>query len=482
MRFLAVQRVLAGVIALAGFIMLPPIVLSFLFEDGIAWVFGETLMIALGLALLLWLPARRAPQELRVRDGFMVVTLAAIAVSAICALPFAWGPTALSWTRAYFEAASGLTTTGATMLTGLDDMPRSLLMYRQLLCFVGGMGAVILAVAVLPALRIGGSQLFRSEMTGPVQEARLTPRIAETARSLWRVYFGLNLLCALAYWSGGMSLFDAVGHAFSTVATGAFSTHDQNFGYFHSALLQLIATVFMFAGALNFSLHHLALRRGSLAAYFHDSEVRALLGFAVAASAAVALALYATDTIPRFPRALREALFTSMSFLTTTGYVAKDYSLWPGFVPQLLIVLAFVGGCSGSTTGGLKAARVVLLFRQGAREILQLVHPRGRFLVKLGGLNVPGSVLAAVTGFCTFYGICYVVMSMAVSSTGVDTVTAWSAVASCLNNLGPALGGATHDYLGMNALATWILSFAMILGRLEVFTLLVLLTPAFWRE
>jgi trk system potassium uptake protein TrkH len=482
MRFLAVQRVLAGVIALSGLIMLPPLALSLVQDDGLAPVFGQTLLVSLGLALLLWLPARRAARELRVRDGFMAVTLTWLAVSAICALPFLWGPTALGPARAYFEAASGLTTTGATMLSGLDALPKSLLLYRQLLCFVGGMGAVILAVAVLPVLRIGGSQLFRAEMTGPVQEARLAPRIAETARSLWLVYVGLAVLCGLAYWSGGMGLFDAVGHAFSTVSTSAFSTHDQNFGHFHSALLQYVAIVFMFAGALNFALHLVAFRRGSLAAYFQDSEVRALLGLVVAAAAAVALALYASGTLPRFSRAAREALFMTVSFVSTTGYTTRDFSHWPGFVPQLLLMLAFVGGCSGSTTGGVKVVRMVLLFRQGAREVLQLVHPRGRFLVKLGGLNVPGSVLAAVTGFCTFYLACYVVMSMAVSSTGVDTITAWSAVASCLNNLGPALGAATHDYLGMNALATWILSFAMILGRLEVFTLLVLLTPAFWRE
>jgi trk system potassium uptake protein TrkH len=462
--------------------MLPPIVLSFAFGDDVEGVFGETLLVALAVALLLWLPARRAPQELRVRDGFMVVTLTLIAVSAICALPFAWGPTALDWHRAYFEAASGLTTTGATMLSGLDQLPRSLLIYRQSLCFVGGMGAVILAVAVLPVLRIGGSQLFRAEMTGPVQEARLTPRIAETARSLWSVYVGLSVLCGLAYWAGGMSLFDAVAHALSTVATGAFSTHDQNFGYFQGTLLELIAVVFMFAGALNFSLHHLALRRGSVAAYFQDSEVRALLGFVVAAAGTVALALYASGSLPQFTQAARAGLFMTVSFLSSTGYTTHDFSLWPGFVPQLLMLLAFVGGCSGSTAGGLKVVRVVLLVRQGARELLQLVHPRGRFLVKLGGLNVPGGVLAAVTGFCTFYIVCYIVMSMAVSSTGVDTITAWSAVASCLNNLGPALGAAAHDYLGMNALATWILSFAMILGRLEVFTLLVLLTVAYWRE
>jgi trk system potassium uptake protein TrkH len=292
----------------------------------------------------------------------------------------------------------------------------------------------------------------------------------------------LNILCALSYWAGGMSLFDAICHAFATIATGGFSTHDANFGYFHSALLDLIATAFMFAGAISFSLHFAAFRRGSLAGYFQDPEVRALLGVIVAASAAIAVATYANGVFPGFPKAARESLFMAVSAMTTTGFTTRDFSLWPGFAPQLLILLGFIGGCSGSTAGGMKVVRVVMLFRQGAREVLQLVHPRGRFMVKLGGISVPGSVLAAVTGFCTLYGASFVVMSLAVSATGIDTLTAWSAVASCINNVGPALGDAAANYSRINEPATWILSFAMILGRLEVFTLLVLLTPAFWRE
>jgi len=482
MRFLTIQRILAGVVALSSLLMVGPIVISLWLDDGYAAIYGDSLIAALALGTVLWIPARQAEQELRVRDGFVVVTLGWVLVSLVAALPFCWGASDMSYVRALFEAASGLTTTGATMLSGIDSLPKSLLFYRQSLCFFGGMGIVILAVAILPAFRIGGSQLFRAEVSGPVKDHRLTPRLAETARALWRMYLGLNVVCALAYWGAGMSLFDAICHAFSTIATGGFSTHDQSFAHFHSALIQVMATVFMFLGGINFSLHFVAFHRGSLNGYLQDAEVRAYARLVLAAAVLVAVALWMNEIHTRFPKALREGLFISVSFLTTTGFTTTDIGAWTGFVPLFLVLLAFVGGCSGSTAGGIKIARALMLFRQGAREVIQLVHPRGRFLVKLGGINVPGSVLAAVTGFCTLYVLCFVVLTLAVSATGLDPVTAASAVAACLNNLGVGLGEVSQTFAAVNETASLLLTFAMILGRLEVFTLLVLLTPEFWRE
>jgi trk system potassium uptake protein TrkH len=341
---------------------------------------------------------------------------------------------------------------------------------------------VVLAVAILPMLRIGGSQLFRAESTGPVKDTRLTPRIAETARALWLVYVGLNVVCALAFWAGGMTLFDAIGHAFSTVATAGFSTHDASFGHFNSPMLELIAVFFMFIGGVSFALHYAAWHRASVAAYFADAEFRAYAGIAIAITAIVAFALYATGAFPTLFESARHGLFHTVSNITTTGFGTTGFYLWPGLSPMLLILIGFVGGCSGSTSGGMKVARVVMLWRQGAREILQLVHPRGRFVVKLGGMTVSGAVLAAVTGFCTLYVLSYVVMVLAVVATGVDLVTAWSAVAACLNNMGPGLGLAGAHMRDLNDVSIWICSFAMILGRLEVFTILVLFTPTFWRE
>jgi trk system potassium uptake protein TrkH len=420
--------------------------------------------------------------ELRVRDGFLVVTATWLLVSAACALPFMLGPTQLSFARAYFESASGLTTTGATVLSGLDSLPQSLLFYRQSLCFLGGMGIVILAVAILPMLRVGGSQVFRTESAGPVKDTRLTPRIAETARALWLVYVGLNALCAIAFWAAGMSVFDAVCHAFSTLATGGFSTHDANFGHFQNALLQAIATLFMFVASVNFALHFTAWKHASSAAYFTDPELRAYVAILLAGATLVTIGAYAQGTHGGLVASFGQSLFLTVSMMSTTGFATSDLAGWPGYVSMGLLLAGFVGGCAGSTSGGVKVMRAVMLFRQGGREVLQLVHPRGRFLVKMGGVNVPGAVLAAVTGFCTLYVASYVALALAVSATGVDVLTSWSAVASCLNNMGPGLGPLAAQFGDLNPVATWILSFAMILGRLEVFTLLVLFTPAFWRE
>jgi len=482
MRLFVVQRITGAVIALTGVIMLPPLAISLAFDDGISATFIESAGLALLVGALLWLPVRRARGELRLRDGFIVVTAIWVMVSASCAVPFMLGPTRLGVTDAYFEAASGLTTTGATVITNLDQLPQSLLFYRQSLCFLGGMGIVILAIAVLPMLRIGGSQLFRAETTGPVKDSKLTPRIAETARALWLVYVGLNAACAVAFWLGGMKLLDAIGHAFSAVATGGFSTHDASLGYYDSPLLEMVCVLFMFLGGINFALHFVAWQRASGTPYFRDAELKAYFAIALSISALVAFNVYAHGVFPTFLESFRHALFHTVSNLTTTGYTTTGFAGWPGFAPMLLVLIGFVGGCSGSTSGGMKVVRVMILFRQGAREVLQLIHPRGRFLVKIGGLSVPGAVLAAVTAFCTLYVFSYVVMALALAGTGVDLVTAWSAVAVCINNMGPGLGLVSVHFRDLEDAAVWICSFAMILGRLEVFTVLVLFSPAFWKE
>ena len=482
MRLFVIQRITGAVIALTGMIMLPPMALSLAFDDGIAATFVESALIAALVGGALWLPVRRARGELRLRDGFIVVTAIWVLVSASCALPFMLGPPRLDFADAYFEAASGLTTTGATTITNLDEQPQSLLFYRQSLCFLGGMGIVILAIAILPMLRIGGSQLFRAETTGPVKDSKLTPRIAETARALWLVYVGLNAACALSFWLGGMKPLDAVGHAFSAVATGGFSTHDASLGYYDSPLLEMLCVLFMFLGGTNFALHFVAWQRASGTPYFRDAELKAFFAIALSISALVAFNVYAHGVFPTFLESFRHALFHTVSNLTTTGYTTTGFAGWPGFAPMLLVLIGFVGGCSGSTSGGMKVVRVMILFRQGAREVLQLIHPRGRFLVKIGGLSVPGAVLAAVTAFCTLYVFSYVVMALALAGTGVDLVTAWSAVAVCINNMGPGLGLVSVHFRDLEDAAVWICSFAMILGRLEVFTVLVLFSPAFWKE
>jgi trk system potassium uptake protein TrkH len=482
MRLFVVQRIVGAVIALTGAISLPPIALSLFDGDGITSVFVNSLCACLLVGVVLWLPVRNRREDLRLRDGFLVVTLIWSSVSAACAIPFMLGPSELSATDAYFEAVSGLTTTGATMIVGIEKLPRSLLLYRQSLHFLGGMGIVILAVAILPMLRIGGSQLFRAESTGPVKDTRLTPRIAETAKALWLVYVGLNAACALAYWVGGMNAFDAITHAFATVATGGFGNYDASFAQFDSPLLESIAITFMFLGGINFALHFMSWRRASAGLYFGDPEVRAYFGIVAGSSLAIALALWTHGTYPGLLESLRHATFHLVSNITTTGFITTGFAEWPGYSPLLLILIGFVGGCSGSTAGGMKVVRVVLLFRQGMREISQLVHPRGRFVVKLGQLTVPGAVLAAVTGFCTLYVACFTLLTLALAATGLDLLSAFSAVATCINNMGPGLNAVAAHFRDLNDIGVWICSFAMLLGRLEIFTVLVLFTPAFWRE
>jgi len=481
-RLQAMQRIFGGIVALSSLITLPPMVIAHLMGEASRNAFFESFLL-IGLAgLILWYPVRNAEYELRLRDGFLIVASVWIIASLVTAIPFMMAAPHLSFTDAVFEATSGLTTTGATTIVGLDALPRSVLFYRSSLSFIGGMGIVILAVAILPMLKIGGMHLFRAESTGPQKDNKLTPRIADTAKALWLVYVGLNVACALAYWMGGMSFFDAVCHALSTLATGGFSTHDASFGFWNSPLLDGTATIFMLLGGVSFGLHWYAWRRATISHYQGDSEFRAFLRIVLIAAVVVSLSTWLGGRFDSFSEAFRHGLFQVASNITTTGFTTTGFSDWPGMAPLLLIMVSFVGGCAGSTSGGIKVARVQMVVRQGLREIKQLVHPKGQFVVKLGGKRVSESVVISVAGFCALYILSYLLMTLALTASGVDILTAFSAVAACINNLGPGLGSVAATFRGMNDFSVWICSFAMILGRLEVFTVLVLLTPQFWTE
>lgn len=481
-RLQAMQRIFGGIVALSSLITVPPIVIAHLLGEASRNAFFDSFLLIGAAGLILWFPARNAEYELRLRDGFLIVASVWVIASLVTAIPFMMAAPHLSFTDAVFEAASGLTTTGATTIVGLDALPRSVLFYRSSLCFIGGMGIVILAVAILPMLKIGGMHLFRAESTGPQKDNKLTPRIADTAKALWLVYVGLNVICALAYWMGGMSFFDAVCHALSTLATGGFSTHDASFGYWNSPLLDGTATIFMLLGGVSFGLHWYAWRRATISHYQVDSEFRAFLRIILIAAVVVSLTTWLGGRFGSFSEAFGHGLFQVVSNITTTGFTTTGFSDWPGMAPLLLIMLGFVGGCAGSTSGGIKVARVQMVVRQGLREIKQLVHPKGQFVVKLGGKRVSESVVISVAGFCALYILSYLVMTLALTASGVDILTAFSAVAACINNLGPGLGAASVTFRELNDFSVWICSFAMILGRLEVFTVLVLLTPQFWTE
>lgn len=481
-RIRAIQRVLGAIIGLSSLMNLVPLVLAVSMREDTVFAFANSFAIAAVLGLALWWPVRKVSYDLRLRDGFFIVAMSWTLASLVGSLPFMLAEPHLSLARAVFESASAITTTGATVIVGLDDLPRSLLFFRQQLQFFGGMGIVILAVAILPMLKVGGMQLFRAESTGPQKDSKLTPRIADTAKALWSVYLGLNLLCAIAYWLAGMDLFDAICHALTTLATGGFSTHDASFGYWDSPLLDAIATFFMFAGGINFGLHFYAWRRATTSHYLSDSELRAYLSIAAGFSLAVALALWVGGTFDGFWTSLRHGAFQTVSNLTTTGFGTTGFSGWPYFAPLLLIMVSFIGGSAGSTAGGMKVARVLMVVRQGLREVRQLVHPKGQFLVKMGGKRVSESIVLSVSGFCTLYILSYLAMTLILAGTGVDIVTAFSAIAASMNNLGPGLGEVASHFRSMHDLGLWVCSFAMILGRLEVFTILVLFLPGFWRE
>jgi len=483
MSFAVVQRILGLLLTLFSFTLVPPFAISLASQDGAASVFASAFALTLSAGLIAWLPVREVRRELRLRDGFVVVVMFWFVLSAIGALPFMLAEHPhLSLTDAMFEAVSGLTTTGATVITNIDHLPTSILYYRQQLQWLGGMGIIVLAVAVLPMLGIGGMQLYRAETPGPMKDNKLTPRITETAKALWYIYLGLTVACGFAYWLAGMSVFDAVGHAFSTVAIGGFSTHDASMGYFNSPLIDMVAVLFMFLAGVNFSLHFVAFRHRSVLGYWNDPEFRFYLFILGLVSLITVLGLYLTETYDDWQDALVNGLFQAVSIGTTAGFTTAEFYNWPGFIAILLLFSSFVGGCAGSTGGGIKVIRLLLLVKQGLREITRLVHPSAHIPVRIGTKTVDSRVVEAVWGFFALYVASFTVMYLALASTGLDLMTAFSAVAASINNLGPGLGGVGAHYAEMHDPGKWILCFAMLLGRLEIFTLLVLLTPAFWRR
>ena len=483
MGFSAVQRVVGFLIAGSSLMMLPPVLVSLWYKDGTATLFLLCAAILLATGLLVFFPVRHAKQELRLRDGFLIVVSAWLALVLVGAVPFVFLTSPhLSYVDSVFESMSGLTTTGATIVTNIDALPRAVLYYRQQLQWLGGMGIIVLAVAILPMLRIGGMQLYRAETPGPMKDSKLTPRITETAKALWLIYVGITLTCIFAYWLAGMKLFDAVGHAFSTVAIGGFSTHNDSLAFWNNPTVEVVAIIFMAIAGINFALHFTAWRRASAQPYFLDPELKVYASLLMVFAIIVSFALYLTGTYDSMLLSIRYGTFQVVSAMTTTGFTTAPFYMWTGFLPVLLICIAFIGGCAGSTAGGMKVIRVILLYRQSIREIQRLVHPHAVIPVKIGGQRTSDTVISAVWGFFFLYIANFALMTIMLTATGLDAETAYSAVGACITNLGPALGQAGPNYASLNDVAKIILSIAMLLGRLEIYTLLVLLTPAFWRD
>ena len=459
-----------------------PLIVSAVYSDGNSETFILTFAITFIAGFSFWYPLRKETQELKIRDGFLIVALFWIVLSLTGSIPFVFSKEIeISTPDAIFESFSGLTTTGATVIRGLDTLPPSLLFYRQMLQWLGGMGIIVLAVAILPILGIGGMQLYKAESPGPIKDTKLTPRIKETAKALWYLYVSLTVVCAIAYYMAGMSALDAVGHSFSTIAIGGFSTHDDSMRFFDSAAIDYIAILFMFLAGINFTLHFLAWRRKTVLTYIADSEFKAYVITLVIVFALCAAVLIQTNTYSSIADSIRYGLFQSVSIGTTTGFTNAAFHLWPTFLPALLVLSSFVGGCAGSTGGGIKVIRCMLLFKQGGREIKRLIHPNAIIRIRVGDRIIEDRVVEAVWGFFAAYILIFVILLLSLMGTGLDQATAFSSVAACLNNLGPGLGTVHEHYGNLSTSAKYLLCLAMLMGRLEIFTLLVLFSPAFWR-
>lgn len=483
MQLFIVQRVLGVLLMLFSVTQLSPIPISLYDNDGQITSFLMAFVFTFLIGLALWIPVRNFKQGLRLRDGFIIVVMFWVVLGLFGAIPLMLSTEPhLPMVDAVFESVSGLTTTGATVIVGLDLLPRSILFYRQQLQWLGGMGIIVLAVAILPMLGIGGMQLYRAETPGPVKDNKLTPRITETAKALWYIYLGLTILCALAYWFAGMGLFDAVAHSFSTIAIGGFSTHDESMGYFDSPVIKIAAILFMTLSGINFSLHFVAWRNLSVAPYLLDSETRTYLLILLLISVMTIILLYTMHVVGTLEESMLIGIFQAVSITTTTGFTTAAYHLWPGAIPVILIFASFIGGCAGSTAGGIKVIRFMLLIKQGRREVMRLIHPNALIPIKVGGKPLPDRVINGVWGFFSAYVGSFVIIMVILMISGMDQITAFSAVAATINNLGPGLGKVGANYAEIGNFAKWVLCFAMLLGRLEVFTLLVILSGAFWRK
>lgn len=462
---------------------IPPILVSIQYDDGMMMAFVYSLLIIGSSGLVLLLFTARTRKELGTKDGFLVVTLFWAVLGTAGCLPLLLSSAVeLSITDAVFESLSGLTTTGATVISGLDSLPKSILFYRQLLQWLGGLGIIVLAMALLPMLGVGGMQLYRAESPGPIKDRKLVPRLAETAKALWYIYFSLTIVCAIAYWVAGMEPFDAISHSLSTVSIGGFSTHDASLAYFENSAVDGVAIIFMFIAGINFALHFTAWQRRTGRQYLLDPEFLFYSFILITISIVTVFVLYFSEVYVSASESVMKGIFQVVSIATTTGFTTADFSSWPLFLPYLLLYAAIIGACAGSTGGGMKMIRILLIFKQGFREVQRLIHPKAIIPIKLGGNVVSDRVIEAVWGFFAVYVMAFMVMLLALLATGLDIITAFSAVGACINNLGPGLADVAETYGHLPVMAKWILCFAMLLGRLEVFTLLVLFTPMFWRR
>ena len=483
MKYRLISQILGIGLIIFSFFQLLPVLVAFLYQEDSVVSFTYAFLITLFSGLfLVGVNFKRDYEDLRIRDGFLLTVLLWFTYSIFASLPFVIGESSnLTIVNAYFEAVSGLTTTGASIITELDTQLKSVLFYRALLQWLGGLGIIVLALALFPLLGVGGMQLYRGETQGSVSGTKLRPKMAETGKSLWVVYLILTVSCCFSYFFSGMGFFDAVTHSFTTVAIGGFSNYNQSFAYFNNDFLYFFGSIFMFLSALSFSLHFLALKNKKLNGYFLDPELKffASVAFLSFIFVFISLILFSNSNDLSL---LMKSLFQTISFLTTTGFTSEDHSSMPSYLPYFLIGLAGMGACAGSTGGGIKAIRILIFVKQAVKELKKLVHPNSVLPLKVGNKIINQEIKDSVWGFLAVYMITLLLGTMLLLASGLSFETSFSAVFSCINNLGPALGEATFNYDSLNQISKLFLSFAMILGRLEIYTLLVLFTSFFWRS
>ena len=481
MQFSIVFKTIGLLLMVFSLTQLPPLLVDFIYQQNEAQSFVTAFSLTLLSGFILWAPFRNTKKDFRIREGILVVVSFWFVLSLFATIPFLLSESLrMSFSDAFFESMSGLTTTGATVLAGLDDLPKAILYYRQQLQWLGGMGIIVLAVAILPMLGVGGMELYHAESSG-ISKERLTPKLTHTAKALWKIYISFTIVCALGYYLAGMDAFDAIAHSYSTVAIGGFSTHDTSIGYFNSSAIESVAIVFMLLAGINFSLHFFVWQKKNVFTYFQDSEFKTYLFILFFTAIIVGTYLFDSGYYLSISESARQALFQTVSIATTTGFASTDYSQWPFILPILLIFASFIGACAGSTGGGIKVVRVLLMFKLAMKEIKKFIHPNAQINIKLNHRSVTEDTLVSVWGFFSLYVIAFIMILIALMFTGLDQVSAFSATAASINNLGPGLGEVAANYGGVSDTAKWILSFSMLLGRLEILTLMALLHKAFWR-
>ena len=477
MNFKAIINLFSILVLLFSLSYVFPIVVSLVFNDNSLQLFLPAFIFIGVLGLLGFYFTKGIKRDLTAKDGFVIIVMFWLVLSLAGSIPFYLS--GMSLIDSFFESMSGITTTGATVISNIESLPESLKFYRQLLQWMGGMGLIVLAIAVMPLLGIGGGQLFKTDIPGAMGEQRLTPRIQETAKALWSIYLGLTVLCTIFYTIAGMSFFDAVSHAMSTVSIGGFSTYDNSIGHFNNLTVEIICMVFMLLSAMSFALHYFSIYKSKSLKYFFDPELRFFVSILLII---FILALSVNALSAQSNISIRELAFHTVSTVTTTGFGISDTSNWSFSISFLLLIGAFIGACSGSVGGGVKSWRVMIMLNHAYSNIVKMIHPNSVVTLKVGTKSVDDGVATSVWGFFSIYVISFVILLMAVLISGLDLETAFSSVGACLNNLGPGLGLVSENYSEINSFAKGVLAFSMLLGRLEIFTLLIILTPLFWAK